>query len=57
MSDRAPGWGLGAHAFIIGGLGHLHTDQLDGRRYFVEGGGGVTSGPIGVDISFKYEGT
>jgi len=54
MSDRAPGWGLGAHAFVIGGIGHLHTDQLDGRRYFAEGGGGVTSGPIGVDVSFKY---
>ena len=54
MSDRAPGWGLGAHAFILAGIGHLHTDQLDGRRYFAEGGGGVTSGPIGFDISFKY---
>jgi hypothetical protein len=54
MSDRAPGWGLGAHAFLIGGIGHVHTDQLDGRRYFAEGGGGVSSGPFGVDISFKY---
>jgi hypothetical protein len=53
-SDRAPGWGLGAHAFVIGGIGRLDTDQLDGRRYFVEGGGGVMSGPLGVDISFKY---
>jgi hypothetical protein len=54
MSDRAPGWGLGAHAFVIGGIGRLDTDQLDGRRYWLEGGGGVMSGPIGVDISFKY---
>jgi hypothetical protein len=54
MSDRAPGWGLGSHAFVLGGIGHLHTDERDGRRYFVEGGGGVSSGPIGVDISFKY---
>ena len=54
MSDRAPGWGLGAHAFVLGGIGRVHTDQMDGRRYFVEGGGGVTSGPLGVDISFKY---
>jgi hypothetical protein len=54
MSDRAPGWGLGAHAFVIGGIGRLDTDQLDGRRYWVEGGGGVTSGPVGVDVSFKY---
>ena len=54
MSDRAPGWGIGAHAFVMGGIGRLDTDQLDGRRYWVEGGGGVLSGPIGVDISFKY---
>ena len=54
MSDRAPGWGLGAHAFVIGGIGRAHTDQLDGRRYFVEGGGGVMSGPLGVDVAFKY---
>ena len=54
MSDRAPGWGLGAHAFVLGGIGRASTDQLDGRRYFVEGGGGVMSGPIGVDIAFKY---
>jgi len=54
MSDRAPGWGLGAHAFVIGGIGRVHTDQMDGRRFFVEGGGGVMSGPLGVDITFKY---
>ena len=54
MSDRAPGWGLGAHAFVLGGIGRAQTDQLDGRRYFLEGGGGVTSGPLGVDIAFKY---
>ena len=54
VSDRAPGWGLGAHAFVLGGIGRADTDQLDGRRYFVEGGGGITSGPLGVDIAFKY---
>jgi len=54
MSDRAPGWGLGSHAFVIGGIGQVSTDQLDGKRWFVEGGGGVTSGPLGVDISFTY---
>lgn len=54
MSDRAPGFGLGAHAFVLGGVGRAHFDQIDGRRYFIEGGGGVTSGPIGVDLSFKY---
>jgi hypothetical protein len=54
MSDRSPGWGLGAHAFILGGLGRIQTDQLDGNRYFGEGGGGVTTGPFGVDISVKF---
>jgi len=54
MSDRAPGFGLGAHAFVIGGIGTAQTDQLDGRRYFIEGGGGVSSGPFGVDVAFKY---
>jgi hypothetical protein len=54
MSDRAPGWGLGAHAFIMGGIGRIQTDQLNGRRYFGEGGGGVMSGPFGLDISVKF---
>lgn len=54
VSDRAPGFGVGAHAFVLGGIGRAHTDQIDGRRYFVEGGGGVTSGPFGVDLAFKY---
>jgi hypothetical protein len=54
MSDRAPGWGLGSHAFVFGGVGRVHTDQTDGSRYFVEGGGGLTSGPIGVDLSVKF---
>jgi hypothetical protein len=54
MSDRAPGWGLGAHAFILGGVGRIQTDQLNGSRYFGEGGGGVTSGPFGVDVAVKF---
>jgi hypothetical protein len=54
VSDRAPGFGVGAHAFVLGGIGRAHTDQIDGRRYFIEGGGGITSGPFGVDLSFKY---
>ncbi|PYR88889.1 MAG: hypothetical protein DMF84_26485 [Acidobacteria bacterium] len=54
MSDRAPGWGLGSHAFFFGGVGHAQTDQMDGTRYFVEGGGGLTSGPLGVDLSVKF---
>ena len=54
MSDRSPGWGLGTHAYAIGGLGRAITDQMNGRRYFVEGGGGVTFGALGVDVAFKY---
>jgi hypothetical protein len=54
MSDRSPGWGIGGHAFLIGGIGRVHTDQRDGRRYFGEGGGGIMFGPIGVDVSVKY---
>jgi hypothetical protein len=54
MSDRAPGWGLGSHAFFFGGVGHAQTDQMGGTRYFVEGGGGLTSGPLGVDLSVKF---
>ena len=53
MSDRSAGWGLGAHAFIMGGIGRIQTDQRSGNRYFGEGGGGVTSGPFGVDVSVK----
>jgi hypothetical protein len=54
MSDRSAGWGLGAHAFALGGVGKTRTDQMNGTRYFAEGGGGVTSGPFGVDISLKF---
>jgi hypothetical protein len=53
MSDRSPGWGLGSHAFILGGLGRVRGDERDGTRYFAEGGGGVMTGPIGVDVSVK----
>jgi len=53
VSDRSPGWGLGSHAFLLGGVGRARTDQQDGSRYFAEGGGGVTTGPLGVDISVK----
>jgi hypothetical protein len=54
VSDRSAGWGIGAHAFVIGGIGRIEAQERDGTRYFVEGGGGVVSGPFGVDIAFKY---
>lgn len=54
MTDRSAGWGLGAHAFILGGIGRIQADERDGRRYFGEGGGGVMSGPFGIDVSVKF---
>ena len=54
MSDRSPGWGLGSHAFVLGGFGHAVADQGSGKRYFAEGGGGLLVGPFGVDVSFKF---
>jgi hypothetical protein len=54
MSDRSAGWGLGTHAYIIGGAGRAITDQMNGKRYFIEGGGGVMFGIFGVDVGFKY---
>jgi hypothetical protein len=54
VADRAPGWGLGSYAFLIGGVGRITSDLGDGSRYFAEGGGGVQSGPIGFEISAKF---
>ena len=54
VADRAPGWGLGSYAFILGGVGRITSDLGGGRRYFAEGGGGVQTGPIGFEISAKF---
>lgn len=54
VADRATGWGLGSHAFVAGGIGRIRSDLGDGRRYFAEGGGGLTSGPLGVELSVKF---
>jgi hypothetical protein len=54
VSDRSAGWGLGSHAFVMGGVGRIRSDQRDGDRYFAEGGGGLSSGPIGVELSVKF---
>ena len=54
VADRAPGWGLGGYAFIVGGVGKITSDLGNGTRYFGEGGGGVQSGPIGFEISAKF---
>ncbi len=54
VADRAPGWGLGSYAFILGGVGRITSDLGGGKRYFAEGGGGVQTGPIGFEISAKF---
>jgi hypothetical protein len=54
LADRSPGWGLGSHAFVAGGIGRVRGDQRDGSRYFAEGGGGLSAGPIGVELSVKF---
>lgn len=54
VADRAPGWGLGTYAFVGGGAGHIRSDLGDGDRYFAEGGGGVNSGLLGVELSVKF---
>lgn len=53
VADHSAGWGLGSHAFVGGGIGRIRSDIGDGDRYFAEGGGGLSSGPIGVELSVK----
>jgi hypothetical protein len=54
VADRSSGWGLGSHAFVGGGIGRIKSDTNDGDRIFAEGGGGLNSGPIGVELSIKF---
>ena len=54
VADRSPGWGLGSHAFVVGGVGTDQERLSDGDRYFAEGGGGLSSGPFGVELSVKF---
>lgn len=54
VADRSPGWGLGSQAFLIGGVGRLRSDQGEGTRLFAEGGGGLSVGPLGVQIAVKF---
>jgi len=54
MADRSPGWGLGSHAFVAGGIGKLTSDIGGGSRVFAEGGGGLDVGPIGVELGVKF---
>lgn len=54
VADRSPGWGLGSHAYVIGGMGRLDSSHGTGSRIFGEGGGGLTIGPVGVEIGVKF---
>jgi hypothetical protein len=54
IADHSSGWGPGSHAFVGAGAGRIDSDARDGRRYFAEGGGGITSGPVGVELSVKF---
>jgi hypothetical protein len=54
VADRSAGWGLGSHAFVVGGIGRISSDLGDGRRTFAEGGGGLDVGPFGVELAVKF---
>lgn len=45
-------WGMGARSFLIIGKGWITEQHGNGSRYFVEAGGGISFGVIGVDIVF-----
>ena len=54
VADRSAVWGLGSHAFVAAGLGRIRSDLGDGRRFFAEGGGGLNSGPFGLQLAVKF---
>ena len=54
VADRSPGWGLGSQAFVVGGVGRIRSDGREGSRLFAEGGGGLTVGPLGVQLAVKF---
>lgn len=54
VADRGSGWSLGALAFVTAGIGRIQSDIGRGSRYFAEAGGGVSSGPLGVQLSVKF---
>lgn len=54
VADRSAGWGLGSQAFVIGGVGRIRADGREGSRMFAEGGGGLTVGPLGVQLAVKF---
>jgi hypothetical protein len=55
VADRSAGWGLGSQAFVVGGIGRIKADGgIEGSRVFAEGGGGLTVGPLGVQLAVKF---
>jgi hypothetical protein len=54
IADRSRGWGLGSQAFVGGGMGRIKSDTRTGDRVFAEGGGGLSSGPFGVELAVKF---
>jgi hypothetical protein len=54
VADRSPGWGLGSQAFVLGGVGRIKADEREGTRIFAEGGGGLSIGPLGVQLAVKF---
>jgi len=54
VADRSAGWGLGSRAFVIAGAGGIRSNLGNGTRVFAEGGGGLSSGPFGVELSIKF---
>jgi len=55
VADRSAGWGLGSQAFVLGGVGRIRADgSREGTRMFAEGGGGLSVGPLGVQLAVKF---
>lgn len=54
VADRSSGWGLGSQAFVVGGVGRIKADGREGSRIFAEGGGGLSVGPLGVQLAVKF---
>ena len=54
VADRSAGWGLGSMAFVIAGIGRIDAEDNEGTRTFAEGGGGLSVGPLGVQLAVKF---
>jgi hypothetical protein len=55
VADRSHGAGIGAQAFVVGGIGRIKADgDMNGSRLFAEGGGGLMVGPFGVQLAAKF---